>query len=389
MPDESHLRRVHDFDLIVMVSGSRYHGVRRSGRGLADALTRYVDVLFVDPPRSPLTPRDDGPLRSSDRPGGTYEESPHLSRIVPLAPPGKDRSVVRGITRRAVAFQIRRAIAARGASRCLLVQQTAHRSVLGSIGESMSVYHSSDDLSAGSDLLGVGARELGEAQRDAARQSDLTVAVSTVLTERWRTAGIEASFLPNGVDIANFATPDVAPAPGIGLDPPIAGVVGTLSERIDHDLLDAVAEHMSVLLVGPASFRSDRSRFDALVRRPNVQWVGAQRFEDLPSFYRHIDVGLVPYTVSAFNQASFPLKPLEYLAAGKRVVSTELDAVLSLGAPGISFASTGVEFASTAVRVAKEPLDDVARNEIAKFVARQTWDSRAEALLDLVSRVHT
>lgn len=385
MPDDGR-RASSGFDLVVMVSGSRYHGVRRSGRGLADALTRHIDVLFVDPPVSPITKRGDGPLRRDDRPGRIIEEGPRLTRLTPLAPPGKDRPMVRGITKRAVSGQVRKAISDLGASRCLLIQQTAHRSILGSIGEAMSVYHSTDDLSAGSDLLGLGAQGLGEAQRRAAHTADATLAVSEVLAKRWRDEGVEAIYLPNGVDVETFAA-EASPAPGVELDPPIAAVVGTLSERIDVDLLEEVADRMSLLLVGPTSFRVDRGPFDGLLHKRGVQWVGPQPFEELPSWYRHVDVGLVPYTTSDFNRASFPLKPLEYLAAGKPVVSTQLDSIVSMGAPGITFASTAEDFAAEAYQRAVAGLDEATRSDVADFVADQSWQHRAEFLLDVVAGV--
>ena len=59
---------------------------------------------------------------------------------------------------------------------------------------------------------------------------------------------------------------------------------------------------------------------EALLARPNVQWVGAAPFERLPTYMRAIDVGIVPYADSAFNQ-ELPLKTLEYLAAGRPTVA--------------------------------------------------------------------
>jgi hypothetical protein len=41
----------------VLVSGSRYHGVHQSARGITDALGERTQVLFVDPPTSIATKR--------------------------------------------------------------------------------------------------------------------------------------------------------------------------------------------------------------------------------------------------------------------------------------------------------------------------------------------
>jgi teichuronic acid biosynthesis glycosyltransferase TuaH len=82
-----------------------------------------------------------------------------------------------------------------------------------------------------------------------------------------------------------------------------------------------------VLLVGARSGVFAAERAAALLARPNVQWVGGKEYTDLPSYMRVTDVGVVPYPDNQKNRASFPLKILEYLAAGRRVVATDLPAV--------------------------------------------------------------
>ena len=70
----------------------------------------------------------------------------------------------------------------------------------------------------------------------------------------------------------------------------------------------------------------DPERMEALIARPNVHWLGTKPFAELPSYLGAIDVGLTPYAQSAFNRASFPLKTLEYLAAGRPAVASDLPA---------------------------------------------------------------
>ena len=136
----------------------------------------------------------------------------------------------------------------------------------------------------------------------------------------------------------------------VALCPPVAGVVGQLNERLDLDALDAVARTGSrLLLVGPRheTRPETRRRLDALIARPNVQWVDRQPFDRLPAFLSAVDVGLTPYTVTEFNRGSHPSKTLEYLAAGRHVVSTDLPASRALGSgAGGAVTSTPEEFAT-------------------------------------------
>ena len=370
-------------DLYVVVSGSHYHGVRRSGRGIADALADTTPVLFVDPPSSVVTAS--GSLGEGTAAGGSVtRESDQLMRLSPSAPPGKDRQGIIRVTCSWMAYQIRRAIRSLGATTVVLVQQSAHRSVIGRIDESVSVYHATDDLASGSALLGLDATSLDKAQASAASNADIVMAVSQALADRWSPLARRTLYLPNGVDADAFAS-DTPPSVEVEVDRPCAGLVGTLSERIDVSLLTGVADRMSLLLVGPESFRTDRSEFSELLRHPNTQWLGARGFDELAGIYRHVDVGLLPYTRSDFNRASFPLKSLEYLAAGKPVVSTDLPAVRSLDAPGIAFADTKEAFAEAAWDLATSNRYDP--SGLRTFAASHSWRSRADLVMTAVQGI--
>ncbi|WP_436083696.1 glycosyltransferase [Pararhizobium sp. LjRoot235] len=114
-------------------------------------------------------------------------------------------------------------------------------------------------------------------------------------------------------------------AAGVDLPRPIAGVFGHLSERIDLALLEATADRgVSLLLVGS---RKPSFSLESLTARSNVRYLGPKPFESMTGYLRAIDVGLTPYTQSEFNRSSFPMKTIEYLAAGRPAVATSLPAV--------------------------------------------------------------
>lgn len=373
----------------IIVSGSRYHGVRRSARGIADALSARTSVLFVEPPVSLLTRGETGEANPAIGVGDLVQENPTLWRLLPKAPPGKDRTGMRHVTRMMLARQIRSAAGQIGARRWVLLQQSAHRSVLTRTGECVAMYHASDDLASGADLLGLDRVALERAEESAARAADVILAVSPALVDRWSSIGTRIEFFPNAVDASAFVDlTDTPPAPDVSLPHPIAAVVGTLSERLDLDLLQSVADRMSLLLVGPESFRIDRSGFTSLVSRESVQWVGLKPFETLGSYYRHADVALLPYTLSAFNQASFPLKSLEYLAAGIQTVSSRLRSIEALEAPGIVFASSSAEFVAAALQQARIGASPGSSAPLRAFAGQHTWATRTDRLIEIVEEVN-
>src|SRR6185312_12552042 len=132
----------------------------------------------------------------------------------------------------------------------------------------------------------------------------------------------------------------------VRLPAPIAAFVGQINERLDIAILEAIAARgRSLLLVGPITRTYSPDRLAVLLSHPNVQWVGPKPFDVMPSYLRVAHVGVTPYTDTAFNRASFPLKTIEYLAAGRPAVSTDLPAARSLGTEHVTLADTPNAFA--------------------------------------------
>jgi teichuronic acid biosynthesis glycosyltransferase TuaH len=154
-----------------------------------------------------------------------------------------------------------------------------------------------------------------------------------------------------------------------------------LTNRIDFAILDRIAARgRSLLLVGPRQNSFATERIDPLLRRPNVTWIGGRRYDELPSYLRIIDVGIVPYADSAFNRASFPLKTLEYLAAGRPVVTTPLPAIEWLNTDLISIAAGACAFADAVDDAITQGLGNDWTQQRREFARQHDWQIRAQLL---------
>jgi teichuronic acid biosynthesis glycosyltransferase TuaH len=211
------------------------------------------------------------------------------------------------------------------------------------------------------------------------------VAVSPTLEQRWRAMGATVLMVPNGVQVDAYdhlAT--VTPAPDVALPGPVAVVMGYLSPRIDINLLEAVVDQgCSLLLIGPYDGTWEPARFAALCRRERVAWVGQKRYEELPAYLRHVDVGLTPYQPDAFNRAAFPLKTLEYLSAGLPAVSTDLPATRWLDTELVWIASDPSDFAKAAYTAATSG-SDADRAARRAFAAAHSWEARAARIASAI-----
>ncbi|MFD8498222.1 glycosyltransferase [Amycolatopsis sp. NPDC059657] len=376
--------------LVVVVSGVTWDGVKGSERQLAEALLEYADILWVDPPVSPATPdRYRGVAAAAGRQWRPVlrEVAAGIQRLTPVALPGLTRPGIRSTTWPLVRAQLAWALW-RLRRRPRAVLACSPHDVLGRWGSStMDVLYGTDDWVAGAELMRLDRDRVAREERKSLRRADLVLAVGPELAARWRGLGPEPMLFPNGcapdaylADVERAALPD-------GFPTPVAGLSGQLSDRIDLELLEAVADTgIGLLLVGPRDPAWHPARVDSLLDRENVHYVGAVPFDDLLPYLARFDVGLTPYADSAFNRASFPLKTLEYLAAGKPVVSSELPASRRLAdeTGEIRLADGPAAFAEAVLAAAKEARDPAAVS-VRRGVARaHSWSARAEKLAGLL-----
>jgi teichuronic acid biosynthesis glycosyltransferase TuaH len=107
----------------------------------------------------------------------------------------------------------------------------------------------------------------------------------------------------------------------------------------------------------------------------------------MPAYLGAAAIGLVPYRLDEFNRASFPLKLLEYLAAGRHVVSTGLPIVDWLATEHITAADSPDAFADEVARrvaVENDPEVEASRLRVARA---HTWDARIDDYLKLLDEL--
>ncbi|QXJ21546.1 glycosyltransferase [Actinomadura graeca] len=384
--------------MIVYFAGTPYDGVAGTDRQLADRLNALHPVLYVDPPVSLLTPLLRPHLAGAFRPGMRLRQEPSgVWRIRPRVLPGMYRPgmhhVTAALVRRAARRTGRRV--ARGAGdRVAAVVVATHTDLLDAVPGARRLLYVTDDLVAGAELIGLPRRRLAAARDRMAARADTVAVVSPLLRDQFEARGIDAELLPNGCAPEAYEGIGAAPWPDDvpRFDRPAAGFAGHINARIDLGLLEAVAgEGHPLVLIGPHDPGHHPARFRALVRRPNVCWTGRKSFAELPSYLGTIRVGLTPYLLDDFNRASFPIKTLDYLAAGRGVVSTDLPATRWLRAfPGgrelIRSESTPRGFLrAVGEELAAGPAPDlVARRR--EFAAGHDWSRRARSLAGLVDR---
>ena len=350
---------------------------------LAEHLSHHAPVLYVDPPISPLVQRLRG--RAVAAAPRLRQVAPRLAVLTPPALPARTRPVIRSTTPVALRWAVRRAVAELGGSVAAVVAANLDP-VLTMLPGARRVLFASDDFVAGAELMRIPVERLRRQEAQRLAEADHIITVSETLAAEWRARGLTVDVVPNGCDAERFARAAADARPDdVRLTGPVAVFVGHLSERIDVRHLEAVADRgVGLLLVGPRQLGFDPSRIEPLLARPNVQWVGPRAHDALPAYLGVGAVGLVPYADTRFNRHSFPLKALEYLAAGLPVVGTDLPALRELAGTDVTVAADPALFADAVeaiVTAGSQPSSAAARRA---FAAHHDWSQRAQHFAELI-----
>lgn len=193
---------------------------------------------------------------------------------------------------------------------------------------------------------------------------------------------------PSSVDLAHYAVarqPLMDPADQATVAHPRIGFFGVLDERMDFDLLQAVASlrpDWQFIMIGPV-VKIDP---DHLPRRDNIHYLGGKDYQQLPAYVSGWDVAMMPFAHNESTKFISPTKTLEYLAAGKPVVSTSIqDVVRPYGESGlVHIADTPEDFAA-ALEVAmkqRENADWLAR--VDAMLSQTSWDGTWQRMRDLL-----
>jgi teichuronic acid biosynthesis glycosyltransferase TuaH len=371
----------------VLFAANYFDAIKMQDQHMAERMSEHTNILYVDPPMSRLTPRHHPHLQSALDGPRLRKLSPSLARLTPVVTPFPERPGIAAWTRRSVRRVTNEALRDLGWHADAVVSARALGPRLSAMNARRRVFWAQDDLAGGAELLGMSARRIGSGEDRLARDADLIIAGTPGVAELWRARGFDPALVPYGCDAQQYADTDSAPWPhDVTLPSPIVGFIGHLAERIDVAILDAVAARgHSLLFVGPRQPKFAVDRLGAILARPNVLWVGPKKFHELTPYLKAIDVGIVPYNDSAFNRGSFPLKTLEYLAAGRGAVATPLPATLWLDSPLIDVAAEPAAFADAVDHALQVPRTPELVRQRQAFAAAHGWDVRAVAFLEAIA----
>jgi UDP-galactopyranose mutase len=348
---------------LICFSHLRWGFVFQRPNHLMVRFARNQRTFFVEEPR--FDPELTEPRMDVVRePGGPFV-------CVPWLPEGTPQAAIEGIQRKLVQRLVR--------------ERSIHPQVLwfytpmmlplaDGLDAPLVIYDCMDELSA----FDGAPPELVEREAKLFRRADLVLTGGHSLYQAKRNEHHSVHAFPSSVDAEHFAQarmPRPDPDDMAGVPRPRLGFFGVIDERMDLELVAGIADarpDWHIVMVGPV-VKIDP---DSLPQRPNIHWLGGKKYQDLPGYLASWDVAIMPFARNRSTEFISPTKTLEYLAAGKPVVSTAIrDVVHPYGVEGLARIADDVEgFVAAALAALTE--DPAPRREAADaFVARTSWDA--------------
>jgi len=256
------------------------------------------------------------------------------------------------------------------------------------------VYDCMDELASFKDA----PRQLRHRESALMKMADLVLTGGPSLFDAKRDAHGNVHCLPSSVDAAHFdpaslmigsaAEADVLRLlEGIGR--PRLGFFGVIDERLDIDLLAALADRhpdWNLVMVGPV-VKIDAAQ---LPQRANLHWLGQQPYTCLPYLTKQWDVCLLPFALNEATRHISPTKTLEYLAARKPVVSTPVLDVQRLYGEAVLIGESPEAFIACCEQALQERGSAAEQARMARgleLVASTSWDRSAEAAAGWLEQV--
>lgn len=297
------------FDDVLCLSHLRWGFVFQRPNHLMSRCARQRRVFFVEEPHFDAgTPRMDTERVEGD-----------LHVVVPHLPPGTSGDDADRLQHELLGRLVERARITRPL--LWLYTPMAVRMARG-LDAAGWVYDCMDELS---NFKGAPA-ELREREDELFATADLVFTGGRSLYEAKRARHPRVYAFPSSVDFAHFEkarTPLPEPSDQATIPRPRIGFFGVIDERLDLELVDGIARlrpDLHFVFIGPV-VKIDPS---TLPRRPNIHWLGMKQYAELPAYIAGWDVAMMPFARNDATKFISPTKTLEYLAAGRPVVSTSI-----------------------------------------------------------------
>ncbi|WP_051199977.1 glycosyltransferase [Flavobacterium subsaxonicum] len=191
---------------------------------------------------------------------------------------------------------------------------------------------------------------------------------------------------PSSVDYDHFAQAQngiALPQDIANIKGPIAGYFGVIDERINLDMLNDVAllkPDVSFVMIGPLAKIGEHD----LPRQANIHYLGMKDYKELPGYLKAFSVALMPFALNDATKYISPTKSLEYMAAGKPIISTAIKDVVRDYSTCIMIVESADEFATAIDAAFSVAHNAIIEQEYSNILKKTSWNATVEKMRALI-----
>jgi len=193
---------------------------------------------------------------------------------------------------------------------------------------------------------------------------------------------------PSSVDLPHFKKVErnlPTPEDIKNIQHPIVGYIGVIDERINLELIAATAAMLPTfqfVMIGPLAKIGEQD----LPRMENIHYLGMKDYKELPNYLKAIDIAMMPFALNDATKYISPTKTLEYMAAGKPIISTPVKDVIRDYQDDVDIVETPDNFCTALQAIVK--LDNVDYSARYKEILHKTsWDNTVSQMFNLIKTV--
>jgi len=250
--------------------------------------------------------------------------------------------------------------------------------VVGTIGEKVVTYDIQDEYPAFEWAPGF----TEDFEQKLLGKSDLVFTGTNSLYEQRKQYHDNIHFVQCGVDNDHFAKAidsDTEIPDDIAWIPrPILGYFGIVEWRLDRELMAYAAEKhpdWSLVLIGPVN------KAVPFPKVKNLYFLGGKNYKYLPNYTKAFDICMMPFAINDLTRSINPTKLLEYLAAGKPVISTAIPDVIKYYTGLVEISHTKEEFVELSEKLLLEKGEERIKAGIER-ARESSWDTMAKFMVD-------
>lgn len=163
---------------------------------------------------------------------------------------------------------------------------------------------------------------------------------------------------------------------------PIVGYFGVIDERIDLNLLNETAllrPGINFVMIGPLAKISEHD----LPRQHNIHYLGMKNYGELPGYLKAFSIAMMPFALNDATKYISPTKTLEYMAAGKPIISTAVHDVVRDYSKELTVISNADGF-SKAIDTLLAYNNALAPTNYHKILEHTSWDATVKKMQEIM-----